>query len=88
MDQFPTEPQPAQKTDFTKSIQIFDIHGFNAYFTWGQDTVGFGELSVSVKDGKVSMDTEGMGRDWTRRALHSLVETILEAGFETDGRPK
>lgn len=81
---------PSKTPDFQQPIEIDldDIHNFGLWIRWGQNTIGFGELSVSVKDGKISMDTEGMGREWTRRALHSVIEAILAQAFDEEGRPK
>lgn len=63
-------------------ISLFDINNFNTYFRWGQDGVGFGELSLSVTSlgdvVHISGSTETMGKEWVRKALHALVDKIID----------
>ncbi len=81
-------PLPSSDTDFNAPIKIGDIYGFSTYFTWGQQSVGFGELSISIKNGVVNADTEGMGKEWCRRALYALVDKVLEQTHDETGRPR
>lgn len=74
--------------DFKQPIQITTIHSVGLYVTWGQDTVGFGELALSCKDGVIRADTEGMSKEWTRRALYALADKIVEEAFDESGRAK
>ncbi len=75
--------------DFDKPIEIDHIHGFSAYFIWGQETIGFGEFSIRIVDGEItSIDNEGMGKEWARRALYALVDKVVELGFDENGRAR
>lgn len=77
------------KPDWTKPVEVslHDIIKCDLYFNWSQETVGFGQLAVSVKlvkeEGntvmRVTGDTEAMGREWTTKALHALVDAISHA---------
>lgn len=78
----------ASNADFNQPIGIRDIHSLGLYITWGQDTVGFGELSVSCKDGVIRADTEHMSKEWTRRALYALADRIVEEAFDENGTEK
>jgi hypothetical protein len=70
------------KPDFNQPIivEIDDIFWGNFYFRWRQSTVGFGELSISKKEGSddVAAETEGMGPEWTRRALYAAVDALID----------
>lgn len=74
------KPEPVE-------VDLHDIMTFRVYFNWGQKTVGHGQCDVGVKvhkeDGNAVMrifgDTERMGREWTRSALHALIDTICNA---------
>lgn len=63
--------------DFQQPIQVLDIVKAYMYFHWSQETIGFGECFVSLFDGKISMDAEGMGPEWTRRALYAAVDKLI-----------
>lgn len=78
----------SHNADFTQPIKILDVHNLSLYITWGQDTVGFGELSVHSKDGVIKADTECMSKEWTRRALYALADKIVEEAFDSEGRAK
>jgi hypothetical protein len=85
--------------DWTQPVQIalHDIHTLRIYTDWGQKSVGFGQLALGVQvhkeDGKVCMritgDTEAMGREWVRQALHAVADTLADALPERGltGRP-
>lgn len=72
--------------DFTKPIQINDLHLVTIFVTWEQDTIGFGELTIDINDGKISVDTEGMSKEWTRRALYALADKLVDQVFDADGK--
>jgi len=75
--------------DFKQPVTIDSTHSFQAYFTWGQPTVGFGEFAINIVDGEVrSLDSECMGKEWSRRALYALVDAVVEEAFNLDGSPK
>jgi hypothetical protein len=59
-------------------VPLDGIHAANLYFDWGQRTVGFGQCSIHIEDGKVTADTEGMGKEWLRRALYAAVDTLVD----------
>jgi hypothetical protein len=77
------------KPDWTQpvGIDLHDIIVFRVYTNWGQKTVGFGQLDVGVKllkePGNLAMrifgDSETMSREWTRKALHAVVDTVCNA---------
>ncbi len=75
-------------TDFKQAVTISTAHSFSMYFDWSQHTVGFGQFSASFKNGKYSTDTEGMGREWSRRAMYALVDKVCDEAFDADGRPR
>jgi hypothetical protein len=67
--------------DFNKPINVDldGIHWAKIYFVWSQETVGFGECSISkLENGELVADTEGMGKEWVRRALYAVVDTLVE----------
>lgn len=71
----------SKSPDFEKpiSVDVGDIYVSSLYFSWQQDTVGFGECSVKRnEDGTFTADTENMSKEWLRRALYSLMDTIVE----------
>lgn len=62
------------------SVELRDIHAANLYFSWGQQTVGFGECRIGIQpDGSLTASTENMSREWLRRALHAVVDTLVDA---------
>lgn len=68
------------KPDFNAPIEI-ELDGIftaNLYFGWEQRTVGFGQCTVSLENGKLTADTECMSREWLRRALHALADTLAD----------
>lgn len=71
-------------------ISLFGVHSFQTYFNWGQEKIGFGQFSLGVKNEDdhvcISADTEGMGLEWTRRALHTLVDKIMDQFPEDSDR--
>jgi hypothetical protein len=68
--------------DFQQPIQVSPdgVHGASLYFDWGQRTVGFGQCSIhrDSKTGEITADTEGMGKEWLRRALYAAVDVLVE----------
>ncbi len=42
---------------------------------WGTVSAGFGELTLTIRDGKLYMDTESMSRDFVKAVLAKLVDT-------------
>lgn len=74
---------PAPDWDQPVQVDLHDIYKFSAYFDWGQKTVGFGQLSLTIAPDKtvvkVAGDTETMGREWVRKALHALADTVANA---------
>ncbi len=74
-------PLPGKgESDFQQPIKVLDLHFFSFYFSWEQNTVGFGELSGKVhKNGETAtVDSEGMGKEWVRRALHAAIDAYIE----------
>lgn len=75
-------PGSGRQSDFTQPVRVTldDLHNAHFYFSWAQQTVGFGQCSISrdPATGQVSADTEGMGKEWLRRALYAAVDTLVE----------
>ncbi len=74
-------PLPGKgESDFQQPIQISKLLWFSFYFSWAQNTVGFGELSGKMDElgETASVDSEGMGKEWVRRALHAAVDAYVE----------
>lgn len=74
--------------DFKRPIEITNVNNVGLWFSWSQDTVGWGELSISCKDGVIRADTENMSKEWTRRALYALADKIVEEAFDENGKAK
>lgn len=64
------------------SIDLESVHGFNAYFSWSQEGIGFGQSSLSLQQKEdhviINASTEGMSLEWIRRAMHTLVDAIMD----------
>lgn len=74
-------PGSRRRPDFNQPIEVApeSLHAAHLYFSWGQQTVGFGQCSISLApDGSVSAGTEGMGKEWLRRALYAAVDALVE----------
>lgn len=90
----PGEMHPADapsvfEHDFNAPIKVPEtgLFGASFYFSWSQPTVGFGQCSIGIdENGKVSSDLEGMGLEWTRRALYAAVDTLIEMAKKQDGK--
>jgi hypothetical protein len=80
-----TPPLPTRETDWDAPINVMlaDVHSFKAYISWSQRTVGFGQLSLSAEAGlkeiKLTGDLEGMNKDWVRKALYAMIDSIVDA---------
>lgn len=77
-------PLPGRgKPDFQQPVvvPIEGMHTASLYFDWGQQTVGFGQCSIhrNSETGVVTANTEGMGKEWLRRALHAAVDALVDA---------
>lgn len=68
--------------DMPISVAASSIFNFSTYFGWSQNTIGFGQLSLEMKNEngvlKITGDPEGMSKEWMRRALHSMVNTVID----------
>jgi hypothetical protein len=75
-------PLPGGAPDFQAPITVehSGIHAASLYFSWEQQTVGFGQctLHLDPDTGAIRADTEGMSAEWLRRALHALVDTLVD----------
>jgi hypothetical protein len=78
--------------EYPVQIELHDIMNLNLYTRWSQQACGFGELSLTVKRHGDTMavwgDTETMGPNWCRKALHALADCIadaLEKGVKGEG---
>lgn len=74
--------------EFTHPINIRDIHRTSIYISWSQKTVGFGQLSVGYRNGSFGVDSEGMSKEWTRKALYALADKIIEEAFDEEGQER
>lgn len=63
-------------------IELWDLFTCKLYLNWSQPTVGFGQLGLSVeRQGEhmvLSGDSETMGPQWCRRALHALADKLAD----------
>lgn len=65
-------------------VEIGAVHR-GAYFDWSQAGCGFGQLSFSTdKQGRLTCDSECMGREWVRQALHALADHVADTAHFTD----
>ena len=64
------------------SIPLCEIT-LKASMNWGQRKCGFGQLAMFVEQSegvtRLSGDTEGMSKEWVRKALHTMVDSIADA---------
>lgn len=67
-----------------KPIEIGSIHRGNIYFDWSWIGKGFGQLSVTAKDGKLFCNNECMSRDSVRELLHALADHIADTAILDD----
>jgi hypothetical protein len=59
-------------------VTLDGLYAASLYFDWSQETVGFGQCSIYIKDGKVIANAEGMGKEWLRRALYAAVDALVD----------
>lgn len=67
--------------DYNQPIEVAveDLHVARLYFNWGQNTIGFGQCSLyRNEDGTIAAHTEGMNKEWLRRALYAVVDTLVD----------
>lgn len=69
---------PELKTYPEFKIGLEDIHNVELYTNWDSKMFGFGQMSVSFKDGIAGWDAEGMGRETTRKILYALVDELID----------
>lgn len=58
--------------------EVTTIHAANGYFLWQWAGVGFGECSFSLKDGKLKINAECMGKEKAKALLYALVDKMVE----------
>ena len=56
------------------------LHNANAYFDWGWEGCGFGQLSFSIDHdtGQITCMNECMSRDSVRKILHAYAEFLAD----------
>jgi hypothetical protein len=63
-------------------VEPWDFFSFSTYFQWGQDTIGFGQYSISVRregdEVVISASNENMGVPWQRQAVMDAVDGIFK----------
>lgn len=77
----PNEGVPCEEC--FESPEVTDIFHGEGYLNWRWPGVGFGQLSFSVKDGKMSVDAEMMGKERARAILYAFVDKMLAEGDVT-----
>lgn len=72
----------------SKDIEINGVYDAAAYFGWGADCIGFGQMSFSLdKDsGKFKCMNECMSKEFVRKTLHSLADHIADNVILEDER--
>ena len=71
--------------DFEHTVEVnpWDIFGlrFNTYVQWGQNTIGFGQYSISVHREEdevvITASNENMSVAWQKRLLHDMIERLF-----------
>jgi hypothetical protein len=61
-----------------KPIEIGSIHMASAYFDWSWRGIGFGQLSFSSKNGKITCMNECMSRERVRELLRAFADHIAD----------
>lgn len=75
------------KPDFTVTSADFREGGPNHFIiAWETVSAGFGELTFYRQDGKLTVDTEGMGARFCREVFEKLIERVIPRE-ERKGRP-
>jgi hypothetical protein len=65
-------------------VEIYDVFR-GAYIQWGQKGCGFGQLAFGPdKGGRLTCDSECMGREWVRQALHALADHVADNAHFSD----
>lgn len=59
---------------------LFPVYGQGMKIQWSSDSMGFGEVTFEVTDGKVSIDTEAMSKDFVKALLSRMVDKIIPDG--------
>jgi hypothetical protein len=68
------------KSDDSENLYTVDLHGIhicNTYFNWSNPKVGFGQMSISIHDGKVDAYLECMGPVSTKQILYAFVDELV-----------
>lgn len=75
--------------DFT--VTRLTVDGFNGglLLRWETKSAGWGELTISCREGKVDMDTEAMGPDFVKSVLAKMVDDWFarDSGGEKERAP-
>lgn len=65
-------------------FEFHTIRNLNAYFDWGAEGKGFGQLSFYGQGDTVNFDTELLDRETVRCMLHQFVDHIIDTGRSDD----
>ena len=61
------------------AFKILATHAANLYFSWAHRAGGFGQFHISLnQDGSITADSESMGRESLRQALHAAVDDLVD----------
>lgn len=59
--------------------------GVGFVFNWSADGIGFGEFCVKrLTDGTLEIESEGMGKEFLKKALCSMIDTAKELREQTN----
>lgn len=72
------ECEGIQCEDCYESPEIITIHYGSGYFNWQWPGTGFGETSFEIKDGKMRIDAECMGKERARQLLYAFVDKLID----------
>lgn len=69
------------------SPEVTGVMASEVYFNWSWPGIGFGQLSLSMQDGKVVCGNECMGRGSVRSLLRAFADHIAATATLEDEQP-
>lgn len=66
--------KPMSNLEETAKITTATVEAGNGLLIYWDGKPGFGRLSIKVKDGKLKLDTEFMGKDFAKAVMSKLID--------------